>query len=167
MKADMENHPFTRHTFNPIPRGHGSDFEIVSGSAGSAIYQRIIGDVSNAGRGDVINAINNLLLAGTRTSLGDLVLDVARELAVGTPEALQAMTLPPEAGGDLTGTRFEKPPQPDSDDLTGMWFERTWFEKLQQLLSVPHNDLPSSVTETLEVDVSDPIGALDLEECPF
>jgi len=79
VKQDMESLPFTKHTFNETLH-RGSDFDIVPGSGGAPIYQEIIGDVSGASRGDVLNAIRNLQ-QGKVTKLGELVLAKVKEVA--------------------------------------------------------------------------------------
>jgi hypothetical protein len=79
VKQDMESLPFTKHTFNETLH-RGSDFDIVPGSGGAPIYQEIIGDVSGASRGDVLNAIRNLQ-QGKVTKLGELVLSKVKEVA--------------------------------------------------------------------------------------
>ena len=104
MAAEMDALPFTKHTFNPVPRGRGNAFEIAPGAAGAEVYQDIIGRASSASRADVFRAITNLL-AGKRTPTGDLALDVARRRLAGD-ETLSRPLLPPSAG-DLPTPRGE------------------------------------------------------------
>jgi hypothetical protein len=104
IKADMENLPFVKRTFNEIPRGRGGDLQVTGGAAGAPIYQAIIGngEASRASRADVLRATDNLL-QGKRTPVGDLVLGIAESLAQGNPRLRKLMALPPDAG-NVAGT---------------------------------------------------------------
>jgi hypothetical protein len=133
--ADMKDFPFVKHTFIEAGPGRGGDLDVVSGAAGAPIYQTIIGDMTTVGRQSVINAANNLL-AGKLTPVGALVLGVARDLAAGKRHVVRTMCLPPDAGGDLTGTLFEA--------------------------TFGDDDLPECLRELIP-DRSDPIGLHDEE----
>ena len=92
LRTELDEIRFTRHTFNPVPRGRGGDVEIVPGTAGTAILGRI-----GANREDAIRAIDNLA-KGKRTPVTDRVLEVAQGLAGGNQRLRRLMTLPPSAG---------------------------------------------------------------------
>lgn len=99
MAEEMENLPFTARTWNWLESGGktgnaaGGEADVVAGSAGARVYRDIVGDVSGAGRRDVLTAIQNLL-RGKRTPTGDLALDVARRRLAGELSG----ELPPDAG---------------------------------------------------------------------
>ena len=105
IQAEMESIEFTRHTFNETV-GRTVSFDVVGGGAGAPIYQEIISTGIRPTRQQVIEALDHLL-AGKVTALGRGVSVVARDLADGTPPARGLMRLPPEAGGDVSGTLFE------------------------------------------------------------
>jgi hypothetical protein len=113
IKFDLQNDPFTKRNYNQT-WGRGSDLEVSGGAAGSKIYQAIIGNLATAGRGRVLNAIDNLI-AGRVTKLGTLALSIARDLAAGDRALKNMRTSPPSEGGDVTGTKYEVAPTDDED----------------------------------------------------
>lgn len=136
IKADLENIPFVKHTFNEAGAGRGGDLEVVPGAAGAPIYHTIIGEVSTASRSRVLHALDHLL-AGKVTPTGHLVLGVARDLASGNQAVVRQMVLPPDAGREVADTLWTL--QPEADDL------------------------PHCLREMVVPDFSDPIGQHDVE----
>lgn len=107
MLAEMENMPFTRHTFNEIPVGHGGSLEIVPGAAGAPVYQDVL-DIhgGNASRATIEDAMRKVL-AGEKTAYGPAIREIARQRMSGRRRAM----LPPDAGdlpqsGNMTDEDF-------------------------------------------------------------
>lgn len=94
MKDDMDNLPFVKHTFNEQLH-HGGDLEIVPGSAGAKVYDAIIGSedqrLIQATRGEVRQAINDVLEGNTDGRLRQLVVGVADKLAQGDYRTMKMM----------------------------------------------------------------------------
>lgn len=111
IRQDMDALPFVRRTFNETT-GRGSDFDVVPGAAGARIFRAIVGEegreISGASRADVLRAIDNLR-DGKLTKTGDLVLNVARDLAEGRPRVQQLMDTPPPEVPQGPGVRDVDP----------------------------------------------------------